>query len=68
MSTALMDAPAPLFAARPAERRRTLEDLLESRWRSAHASGSTECPVCAATMHVDGGAQATCSACGTTLS
>jgi hypothetical protein len=67
MSAAVMDAPASLFTPRGAERRRTLEDLLESRWRGAHASGETECPVCAATMHLDG-AQANCSNCGTTLS
>jgi hypothetical protein len=69
MSAAVMDAPASLFsprAASAAERRRTLEDLLESRWRSAVASGETECPVCAATMHVEG-SQANCSNCGTTL-
>jgi hypothetical protein len=66
MSAAVMDAPARLFTPR-ADRRRTLEDLLESRWRSARASGETECPVCAATMHVEG-AQANCSNCGTTLS
>jgi hypothetical protein len=66
MSAAVMDAPARLLTPR-ADRRRTLEDLLESRWRSAHASGETECPVCAATMHVEG-AQANCSNCGTTLS
>ena len=68
MSAAVMDAPATsLFTPRVAERRRTLEDLLESRWRSAHASGSMECPVCAAAMHVEG-AQANCGNCGTTLS
>jgi hypothetical protein len=72
MSAAVMDAPASLFTPRrderrSAERRRTLEDLLESRWRTAHATGSTECPMCAATMHADG-TQASCSACGATLS
>jgi hypothetical protein len=66
MSAAVMDAPASLFTPCAAERRRTLEDLLESRWRSALASGETECPVCAATMHVEG-AQATCGNCATTL-
>jgi hypothetical protein len=67
MSAAVMDAPATLFTPRAADRRRTLEDLLESRWRSAHASGEAECPVCAATMHVEG-AQANCGSCGTALS
>ena len=72
MSAAVMDAPASLFTPRrgerrPSERRRTLEDLLESRWRTAHATGSTDCPVCSATMHAEG-AQANCSSCGTTLS
>ena len=66
MSTAVMDAPATLFTPRAAERRRTLEDLLESAWRSAHASGSTACPVCSATMHAEG-AHAHCRNCGTTL-
>ena len=65
MSAAVMDAPATsLFAS---DRRRTLEDLLEVSWRSAHASGETECPVCAATMHAEG-AIARCDDCGTTLS
>ena len=72
MSPALMEAPATLFAARPrtaraADRRRTLEDLLESRWHSARSDGHTECPVCQATMHFDG-TQARCSHCGTALS
>jgi hypothetical protein len=67
MSAAVMDAPATLFTPRAADRRRTLEDLLESAWRSARASGETECPVCAATMHVHG-AHASCANCGTALS
>jgi hypothetical protein len=67
MSAAVMDAPATLFTPRAVERRRTLEDLLESTWRSAHASGEADCPVCAATMHLEG-TQASCGNCGTALS
>jgi uncharacterized paraquat-inducible protein A len=66
MSAAVMDAPASLFTPRRTPRRRTLEDLLESRWRSALAEGATECPACAATMHAEG-QRATCGNCGTTL-
>jgi 5-methylcytosine-specific restriction endonuclease McrA len=69
VSTALMEAPATLFAAGPraAGPRRTLEDVLEDSWRSALRDGRTECPVCTATMHADG-PQASCTSCGSTLS
>jgi tRNA(Ile2) C34 agmatinyltransferase TiaS len=64
MSTALLDAPRPLFAG---GRRSTLEELLEGRWRKARAEGATDCPVCESPMHLEGEAQARCSGCGTTL-
>jgi hypothetical protein len=69
MTSALMDAPAMLFAsARPAGGRRpTLEELLDATWRNARAGGSADCPVCHATMHqADGTAR--CEGCGTQLS
>jgi len=65
MSTALLEAPTPLFAA-AGGRRPTLEELLESRWRTVHADGEAECPVCQATMHLEG-EQARCGGCGTAL-
>jgi uncharacterized paraquat-inducible protein A len=64
MSPALMEAPAALFAD---NRRRTLEHLLEAKWHAARADGETDCPVCSATMHLDGQA-AHCTRCGTALS
>jgi hypothetical protein len=68
MSTALLEAPASLFAAAAAGGSRpTLEELLESRWRAVSAAGEADCPVCQATMHLEGG-QAHCGGCGTTLS
>jgi uncharacterized paraquat-inducible protein A len=67
VSSALMEAPGLLFAAAPAGGRRpTLEELLEGRWRTAHAEGQAECPVCQAAMRVEGD-HARCSGCGTTL-
>ena len=71
MSTALLEAPRPLFATtlggRPeGGRRATLEELLESRWRGAHADGSTECPICQAEMRMEAG-HARCGGCGTKL-
>jgi hypothetical protein len=67
MSSALMEAPTALFAAAAAGGRRpTLEELLESRWRAANAEGETDCPICHATMHLDG-EQARCGGCGTAL-
>jgi hypothetical protein len=67
MSSALLEAPAPLFAAGPAGGRRpTLEELLESRWRTARAEGEADCPVCRATMRLEG-EQARCGGCGTAL-
>jgi hypothetical protein len=69
MTSALMDAPAMLFASAgpPGGRRPTLEELLETTRRNARAAGSADCPVCHATMHhTDGTAR--CDSCGTTLS
>jgi hypothetical protein len=63
MSTALMDAPAALFAG---GRRATLEELLEVTWRAAHGEGEADCPLCHATMHL-GDDEARCSGCGTRL-
>ena len=72
MTAALLEAPTALFASagRTAEaggRRTTLEELLEGSWRNARATGEAECPVCAATMRLEG-EQARCGGCGTTLS
>jgi hypothetical protein len=68
MSSALMEAPTALFATAAAGGRRpTLEELLESRWRAVNAAGQADCPVCHATMHLEG-EQARCGGCGTTLS
>ena len=64
MSTAVLDAPTPLFLH---GRRPTLEELLEGRWRAAHADGEAACPVCEAPMCVEG-EQARCGGCGATLS
>jgi tRNA(Ile2) C34 agmatinyltransferase TiaS len=68
MSTALLEAPGQLFAAagRARGRRPTLEEVLESKWRSANADGETECPVCQARMRPEG-ERARCGGCGTTL-
>jgi hypothetical protein len=68
MSSALMDAPAMLFAStRPAGGGRpTLEELLETTWRNARASGTADCPVCHATMQL-ADAAVRCDGCGTTL-
>jgi hypothetical protein len=69
MSSALMDAPTMLFAsARPdGGGRPTLEELLDATWRNARADGSADCPVCHATMHLDGD-MARCDGCGSALS
>ena len=72
MTAALLEAPTALFASgrrtgAAGGRRATLEELLESRWRNARAEGETECPVCEATMRLEG-EQARCGGCGTTLS
>jgi hypothetical protein len=71
MSTALLDAPRSLFATPPGSRaeggrRTTLEQLLEGRWQTARAEGTTECPICACEMRIEA-EQARCSGCGTTL-
>ena len=39
MSTAVLEAPTPLFIR---GRRPTLEELLEGRWRAAHTDGDGE--------------------------
>ena len=71
MSTTLLEAPRPLFATTlggKAEggRRATLEELLESRWRSARADGWTACPICQAEMQMEAG-HARCGGCGAKL-
>jgi hypothetical protein len=63
MSSALMEAPAALFAG---GRRATLEELLEGTWHAARTEGRAECPVCRATMHLDA-ERARCGGCATTL-
>ena len=70
MSAAVLEAPAvaaPLAGASRRERRPTLVRLLEDRWRSAHAAGAADCPICAGPMHPDG-AEVRCAGCGSTLS
>ena len=64
MSTAVLEAPTALFAR---GRRPTLEELLEGRWRAAHADGEAACPVCEAPMRLED-EQAHCGGCGATLS
>jgi hypothetical protein len=68
MSSALLDAPARGFGfAQPAGGSRpTLEELLDSTWQSARASGTADCPVCHGTMRLAHDA-ARCDGCGTTL-
>jgi hypothetical protein len=71
MSTALLEAPATLFAdrrrAEPAGGgRTTLAELLDDTWRAARADADAECPMCHAPMHLEAGA-ARCGSCGTTL-
>jgi hypothetical protein len=63
MSGAVLEAPTPLFAR---GRRPTLEELLEGRWRAAHADGEADCPVCEAPMRLEG-ERARCDGCGATL-
>jgi hypothetical protein len=72
VSAAVVEAPSALFAAAraggmPRGRRSTLEELLESRWQAARAEGEAECPVCSATLQLEG-SQARCRGCGATLS
>jgi hypothetical protein len=72
MTTALLESPLSLFGEarrlRPAGGRGiTLEELLESTLRSAHAGGVAECPVCRGRMHAEDGA-VRCSGCGSALS
>jgi hypothetical protein len=64
MSTAVLEAPTALFAR---GRRPTLEELLEGRWRAAHADGEAACPVCEAPMRLED-ERAHCGGCGATLS
>jgi hypothetical protein len=71
MSSAVLEAPTTPFAAAgrarsAGGRRTTLEELLDGRWRAAHAEGSADCPVCEARMRLEGD-QARCGGCGTTL-
>ena len=63
MSSALMDAPAPLFAG---GRRATLEELLEATWRAAHTEDEADCPLCHSEMRLEG-ERARCGSCGSTL-
>ena len=72
MSTAVLDAPAMHVAVAACGEaaggsRATLEQLLDAAWRSARGNGRAECPVCHATMSLEGGL-ARCSGCGSTLS
>jgi hypothetical protein len=78
MSSAVLEAPATLFAAaatlaapaearRPSGRSRTLAELLDDTWRAARSSAEADCPMCHAPMHLEAGT-AHCGSCGTTLS
>ena len=72
MSPALLEAPPSVFAgegAMPAAGGRgvTLEQRLETAWRSALRDGRTDCPVCQAAMR-PAGASARCGGCGSVLS
>jgi DnaJ-class molecular chaperone len=72
MTGAVLDRPAGLFdaasgAEAAARGRVTLEELLSGALDEAHTNGSTECPVCHASMTSSRGA-AECGACGSRLS
>jgi hypothetical protein len=80
MSSAVLEAPATLFAAataaapanaprahRPSGRSRTLAELLDDTLRAARSAAPADCPMCHEPMQLDGGA-AHCGSCGTTLS
>jgi hypothetical protein len=75
MSSAVLEAPATLFAAaaatrvqapRPSGRSRTLAELLDDTWRAARSGAETDCPMCHEPMRLDSG-MATCGSCGTRL-
>ncbi len=72
MSSALLEAPPGFLASEDGApdaggRRVTLEELLETAWRSAQRDGATDCPVCHAAMRA-AGASARCEACGSVVS
>lgn len=71
MSPAVLEAPPGVLASEGVApeaggRRVTLEELLETAWRSAQRDGATDCPVCHAAMRAEGAA-ARCGACGSVL-
>jgi hypothetical protein len=72
VSPALLEAPlAPVGVAGCGEptggSRPTLEELLDAAWRGARSSGQAQCPVCCATMRLEGD-HARCRGCGSALS
>jgi hypothetical protein len=72
MSAAVLEAPPTPSASLQGAggvggRRVTLEERLESAWRSAQRDGVAECPVCRAGM-LAAGAAALCGGCGSLVS
>jgi hypothetical protein len=72
VSAALLEAPARPATVRAGGEtaggsRATLEELLEATWHGALGQGQAECPVCRATMRMEGGG-AHCRGCGSALS
>jgi hypothetical protein len=70
-ATVLESPPLSLFAEnrRPGPaggRGTTLEERLELTLRALHADGEATCPVCRASMHIEGAA-GHCTGCGSTL-
>ena len=78
MSAGLLDRPRTLFETRAGvgERRGeagpargTLEERLDSVWRTLEAGGVAECPACGAEMSMrSGGHAGECGGCGSRLS
>ena len=70
MTTALLDRPTFSTGHGPAGHGATLEDALNSALCEARTNGSTECPVCQASMAPTraGAREAECGGCGSRLS
>jgi hypothetical protein len=72
MTAAVLEAaptgsPSPQGARRLGGRGITLEERLESAWRSAQRGGVADCPVCHGPM-LAAGAGARCGGCGSVVS
>jgi hypothetical protein len=72
MTTVLLEPPAHPFGRSPWEaaasgRRVTLEERLRATWRTAHAAGVADCPLCGSRMTL-GDDAAECGSCATRLS